>query len=150
MPAELLRITVVEAARRLGVSGQTVRRRLEAGELAGEREPARRGAGWRWLVLLPASAQAPDPPPGAPGGTPEPPLLAELRARIVSLEEHLAEAERAASETRQLLGGALTRLEGAEERLRLAASATAGPAVAQQPQHHRGNASGRPWWRPWG
>lgn len=120
MPDDLISVTVAEAARRLGVSAQTVRRRISEGELAAEREPARRGAGWRWMILLQANAQAVESPPGASQGTAEPLLIVELRARVASLEEHLAQAERAGTETRQLLAGTLAKLDTIEERLRLA------------------------------
>lgn len=135
MADDLVRVGVAEAARRLGVSAQTIRRRLEAGELVGEHEAARRGTGWRWMVLLPASKQVPgsryEAPPAQDGL-----LVAELRSRIASLEEHLAQAERASSETRQLLGGTLARLAAAEERLMIAP-----PAGTERntTQHQSGN-----------
>lgn len=49
------RVPIKEAAARLGVSTDTVRRRLKRGELMGERQPAPRG--FVWLVELPGDAQ---------------------------------------------------------------------------------------------
>jgi len=53
------RVSVSEAAKRLGVSASTVRRRLKLGELGSEREPGANGRVW---VLLgePAEDRVPD------------------------------------------------------------------------------------------
>jgi excisionase family DNA binding protein len=44
-------VTVPEAARRLGVTEDTVKRRLRKGELQGERKE--RSQGYTWMVELP-------------------------------------------------------------------------------------------------
>jgi len=88
-----------EAARRLGVSVDTVERRLKRGDLQGQQE--KRGAGWRWLVevpddVAPATAPAAAPanngaaPADAPADAPaENTLLIALQGQIASLQEQL-------------------------------------------------------------
>ena len=129
MVDDLVRVSVAEAAKLLGVSAQTVRRRIESGELKAENEPGGRGRGWRWMVLLPGSPEAAQAAHTATGGPPEPALVAELRARVASLEAHLEQAERSASEMRQLLAtsqnllqASSARSEAFEERIRIAES----------------------------
>lgn len=129
MVAELVRVSVAEAAKLLGVSAQTVRRRIESGELKAESEVGGRGRGWRWMVLLPSSPQAAQAARSATSGPREPELVAELRARVSSLEAHLEQSERAASEMRQLLSVSQSLLqassaliEASEERIRIAES----------------------------
>ena len=59
-------VPIAEAARRLGVSADTVRRRLKRGELEGEQHPTAQG--FTWLVAMPASSGSPDAAPvQAPG-----------------------------------------------------------------------------------
>jgi len=80
------RVSIKEAAERLGVSQDTIRRRLKHGELAGER--AKTPQGFVWRVELPqepageAEGTAPESAP-APGDGIE---LARLRERIAGLE----------------------------------------------------------------
>jgi hypothetical protein len=45
------RVPIKEAAERLGVSADTVRRRMKKGELVGEKEPTPQG--YEWRILLP-------------------------------------------------------------------------------------------------
>jgi len=82
------RVPIKEAAERLGVSPDTIRRRLKAGELTGEREKTPQGFVWR--VELPAEAASgetgadmPTAPTAAPGDAVE---LARLRERVSGLE----------------------------------------------------------------
>ena len=80
------RVSIKEAAERLGVSQDTIRRRLKHGELAGER--AKTPQGFVWRVELPqepageAEGTAPESAP-APGDGIE---LARLRERVSGLE----------------------------------------------------------------
>lgn len=55
--------TTADAARALGVSPSTVRRRIADGQLTARREPYRRS--FRWLVLLPATPTPPATPAAA-------------------------------------------------------------------------------------
>jgi hypothetical protein len=104
-------VTIPEASRTLGVSVETVRRRLRRQQLAGQKLPTAQGFEWR--VLLPAqlldaadlaetarSDQAEGAPPThAPGMAPSqapPPAsareLARLEAHVGDLRTELAEA----------------------------------------------------------
>lgn len=55
------RIPIKEAAERLGVSADTVRRRMKKGELVGEKEPTPQG--YEWRILLPVESDEPDTTP---------------------------------------------------------------------------------------
>jgi len=87
-----------EAARRLGVSIDTVERRLKRGELQGQQE--QRAKGWRWLIEVPgdgAPADAPSnngvAPADAPALTIDAPaengLVVVLQDQITSLHDQL-------------------------------------------------------------
>ena len=140
-------VSVAEAARRLGVSGQTVRRKLLAGELLGEQTPNTRGSGWRWRVILPDEAPASGAPYSAPTGDPGARLTEQLMARIASLEGHLAEAERAASETRRLLAGTMARIEALTAPQSGDISGATNATLGQHGTQQSGNTPPRPWWR---
>ena len=79
-----------EAARRLGVSVDTVERRLKRGALQGQQEA--RGNGWRWLIEVPEDAPA--SAPATNGDTPavapaEVTLVATLQEQVTNLQEHI-------------------------------------------------------------
>jgi len=80
-----------EAARRLGVSVDTIERRLKKGDLQGQRE--QRGKGWRWLIEVAADdapATAPANNGDAPASAPaENPLVTALQDQIAGLQEQL-------------------------------------------------------------
>jgi len=61
--AETEFVTINEAAKRLGVSPDTVRRRLKRGDLQGEREKTPQGFVWR--IILPRDASDATEPQGA-------------------------------------------------------------------------------------
>ena len=94
-------LTVPEAAQRLGVSTDTVKRRLKKGELQGHQEP--RPQGYTWLVDFP---DEPNTPPHNGAGLGESvPTAAEVRRleEIVSilqqqLDERHHELERRGQE----------------------------------------------------
>ncbi len=88
-----MEFTIREAADRLGVSADTVRRRLKVGELEGRQEPQGK-SGYRWIVQLPDDAQ--DTPTAAATTAPgmrsaEAYELADARARIEGLERLIDE-----------------------------------------------------------
>jgi len=99
------RVTIRDAAARLGVSADTIRRRLRAGTLAGERVSTPQGH--RWVVLFPVTLEPPpvadqgktatfaDPAKTQPGGEVAPGAdvaeLATLRERVAGLERFSAE-----------------------------------------------------------
>jgi len=80
------RVSIKEAAERLGVSADTIRRRLKSGELAGEREKTPQGFVWR--VELPQDAPGePASAEASPGATAGDDIeRARLRERIAGLE----------------------------------------------------------------
>jgi excisionase family DNA binding protein len=86
----MIELTIKEAAERLGVSADTVRRHLKSGELEGRREPM--GSGYRWIVQLDEDLE---PEPQAATGTAvasaEALELADARARIEGLERLIDE-----------------------------------------------------------
>lgn len=75
------RLTIGEAAERLGVSPDTVRRRLKRGELEGEQEETAQGFIWR--IVLPKASDEPEPVEAEPKDSIE---LALLRERVAGLE----------------------------------------------------------------
>jgi hypothetical protein len=108
-------IPIHEAAARLGISLDAARKRLVRGTLPGERTPT----GWAvyWTEL--DTQQDGSAPPGAP--VPDAALVAELRARIVSLQDETrylrqtldGELERHAEEIRRrdhLIAGLIERV----------------------------------------
>lgn len=139
-----------EAARHLGLSDETVRRRVKGGEI-----PARRDPRGRWIVSLPDPPAAPHAPQGAPhvATAPQPPpqppqsapqsatpdvehltvLLAEVRERCRLLEAVVAEQTQAQAELRRLLAAALS-----PDR-----------QLAAHPPEAAGRAPQRVWWAFW-
>jgi len=94
---------VAEASHRLGLSQDTVRRKLKTGELAGEK--IAHAGGFRWLVDVPEV----DPEPPAPhaNGRSDTDALREL---VDTLQEQLTARTREVAELHQLL--AARALEG--------------------------------------
>ena len=135
--AETLRVTKIEAARRLGVSQRTIDRMIQRGELETERETHGRR---RVLVILNAEELEGDT---TLDGTDHVALREELaaaRARVRSLEE-LSEYHREqltmAEGRNQDLVQLLQSNQETIDRLTLAL-----PAASQQEE-------ARPWWRFW-
>ncbi len=58
------RVPIREAAARLGVSADTIRRRLKSGELAGQKEQTPQG--FTWLVEVPFTIEPPPRPDASP------------------------------------------------------------------------------------
>jgi hypothetical protein len=131
-------VSIQEAAERLGVSADTVRRRVKRGELQGEREKTPQGFVWR--VELPA-AETPPEAPGALQTTPGEAIELELlRERIDELKE-----ERDAWREQALRSGEAERelrilLRGAQE-LALPAKATPqdAPGATEEPAQGSGD-----------
>ena len=155
-------VAISEAARRLGVSVDTVKRRIATGQLPARREP--RPQGFRWLVELPDD-MLPEAAPGHDDAGSVPDRGAEtsvavLRAEIARLEEQVrimaAELDarrRETAELHQLLQEAIR--GSAEEGGTAPAVVDAAPAVVIAPvasgdvQHPE---VGRmpPWQQRWG
>ena len=107
-------LTIREAADALGVSVDTIRRRVRRGELAARRD----ARGWILVDMADAlgSASPMQPPadlgsvPYADGSTPLPEVVQRLEEENRWLRGQLDEAARERAELRQLLAGALRAL----------------------------------------
>ena len=108
-------MTLEEAAARLGLASEAVRKRVARGTLAGRR------VGRRLLVTLPDDAgEAPDAPADAdrtPTGRDRPrpdsdrtPLEAHLEAEVLYLRAQLEDSRRAEAELRRVIAGLVGRL----------------------------------------
>ena len=119
-------VGIPEASRMLGISQDTVRKRIKTGEIPAEKVKA--AGGYKWMVVVPEAADDVDDglrndhhqdgPPD--GGTDSNALVMEMKARIASLEEQLATRTREISELHQIIG-----------------AKALGPGVD------------RPWWKLW-
>jgi len=95
------RVTISTAAARLGVSTDTIRRRIKAGDLTGERVPTPQGH--RWVVLFPVTLEVPAvAEPAAPGDVDNVHVTAGHAgadvAELVTLRERVAGLERLGAE----------------------------------------------------
>jgi len=96
------KVGIAEAARMLGLSQDTVRKRVRAGELVGERETA--PGGFRWMVDLDPDATAGEVA-GDPWGNGRSDALVDvLMAQLQDLREQLDARTREISELHQLMG----------------------------------------------
>lgn len=133
-------LPIQQAAKRLGVSADTIRRRLKRGELASRRDDTPQG--YRWLIRM----DAPSSPPNAPGSprtreTPvqgsAPALVDDGReALIATLREELASRVREVAELHSVILAQAKALESRAAALpatvEAAASAPPSPdAIAQ-------------------
>ena len=134
-------VPLTEAAQRLGVSVDTVRRRIRAGELVAQRE--QRPQGYRWLVKLPE-------PPSVVEVLTAPMLHADVQVQGASpelLEQLMAALERVAD---RLTDGAPPAIPDYVPTLQLIRAESA--PDTQQPGHapmYHSPPSPRsfPWWR---
>ena len=108
-------VNISVAAGHLGVSTETVRRRLRTGTLLGAKEKTAQG--FRWVVTIPDTLPTPPnntPPPGEDTNNTPPPgedtdnangdaLVVELKARVNNLEEQLTIRAGEISELHRLL-----------------------------------------------
>jgi excisionase family DNA binding protein len=138
------RVTVADAAERLGISKEAVRKRIARGTLRADKD-----ADGTVRVYVPPSETA-------SGTAAAPELLEELRDRLRYVEGQL-EAERSAhAEARRLLLAALERIPPqleahSQEPSESPTSATEEPQRAE-PRPATGGpqqATERPWWRFW-
>jgi hypothetical protein len=90
-----MRVSIEEAARLLGVSTYTVRRRLNSGTLAGDKEPM--GKNFRWWVILPDEVGL------ATRGDEEGDLVALLRSELEAWKLQAQRGQQAQAELRILL-----------------------------------------------
>lgn len=86
-----MRLTIKEAAERLGKSEQTIRRRLNDGSLRGEKEPM--GQGFQWWVVI--EDEGDDVSGGEPDQAAPSPTSPELLSFVLQeLEDWKAQARR--------------------------------------------------------
>jgi excisionase family DNA binding protein len=139
------RLTVSQAATRLGITESAVRGRINRGTLEAER------VGGTVYVLLSAeqsadSQQITGDYPGEYNA-----LTSALEARIESLERQLEEARERDRENRRLLAAALERippqLEAPSEPRESPETATEGEVEPPRPGSQEG--AQRPWWSRW-
>jgi len=91
----LAKVGIAEAARTLGISQDTVRKRLRAGELGGER--VKGPGGFRWVLDLDGLE------PEAPSNHTSPELVKVLSEQVLDLRAQLDARTREISELHQLL-----------------------------------------------
>jgi len=160
------RLTIKAAAARLGVSTDTIRRRIKAGTLTGERESTPQGH--RWVVALPVTLEPPPAPESVPPGDVDNVHVTTGHAgadavEVATLRERVAGLERLGAELatdRDAWRDQAARHEEAAQQLRtLVAQAQqmtrALPAGDGAPPDDRAAASTpapvAPWWRRlWG
>jgi hypothetical protein len=95
-------VSIAEAARRLGVSADTVRRRLHSGTLPGHKEATPQGYVWR--VDLPGAHVPPTQPPmQQEGDTITRALVDMLRTQLAEKDRQLAERAREVEQLHVLL-----------------------------------------------
>jgi excisionase family DNA binding protein len=135
-------LTVGEAADRLGISKEALRKRIRRGSVQAER---REDGTWR--------VQLPDGQDGGEAGRGD--VVAELRAHNATLREQLEAERQAHAEARRIIAGLVERLPSALEAPQEESppeppgapeSAAAGSARGDVPQEQE-RAGERPWWR---
>lgn len=137
------RLSTLEAARRLGISVATVRRRIAVGELTAEQEV--RPQGKRWVVLLDDRSDAsPTSSPRVTRAQPSRDALAVALNEVAFLRQQLEVSQRGEAELRQLLG----REQEANRMLRLVQASSAQQTAPETSQPVSGVARRRalPWW----
>ncbi len=139
--------SIADAASELGVSADTVRRRIKRQELLAKRE--QRAQGFRWLVRLDGdplavgTMAAPEPRGSSPSGDAQPlqaAIVSERDELVRELRDQLTRREREASELRAIIARQASALEQAA-RLQVL-TATASPSSAAGGQDDPGTASG--------
>jgi len=142
-PPDKLRLIVPDAARALGISPEAIRNRLSRGTLQSERH----GGTVHVLIDRDMVRHADDTPPDTPGDRDA--LVAELRARIDSLERQLDQERQANGENRRIimaLTSKVPELEAAQGTTESPQGATESPAGGTPPPGPQKPAQ-RPWWR---
>jgi hypothetical protein len=150
MTAETIRLSVTDAAIRLGVSADTVRRKLKRGQLRAQRDNHE-----QWWVEVPADAEAAEPMQRAAYEPMSAAVVDELRAQLRRLGVDLDAAHAREAAERDRHAAEITRLEAriTAEMERLADAKAerdrwAGIAEANQREIVRLAEPRRGWW-PW-
>jgi hypothetical protein len=134
------RLTVHDAARRLGVSEDAVRMRIKRGTLSSDKE------GGRLHVLLDAE------PTTEPTADRTDELIEELRSRVRSLEDQLGQEREANRENRRIIAALTSRIPAIEPPSdeRESPGTVKGEPERAEPRPATGGAQEgvqRPWWR---
>jgi hypothetical protein len=107
---EMVRVTVTEAARRLGISEAGVRKRIQRGQIPYERGEGTPGRVWVWV----SPGEVRDAPDQSRDrdtmSRDEAPLVEELRHRLHYVENQLQAEREAHAESRRLLLAALEKI----------------------------------------
>ena len=141
------RLTLRQAAARLGVSESAIRKRVERGTLRSDK-----GSDGRRYVYLATGADtvADVSSPSSATGERDA-LISELRAHNGTLREQLQAERQAHAEARRIIAGLVERIPPAIEAPREAREASEGasPHSATAGPHSEAQATQRPWWRFW-
>ena len=135
------RLTVHDAARRLGVSEDAVRMRIKRGTLSSDKE------GGRLYVLLDAE------PTAEPTTDRTDELIEELRGRVQSLEDQLGQERDANRENRRIIAALTSRIPAIEAPPEARESPQSVEDKPEERAEHRPGTSEaqegaqRPWWR---
>ena len=149
--AEPVRLSIADAAAQLGVSRDTVRRKLKRGQLTGRRDNY-----GRWWIELPAEAMSSVPMQRAAyAPTPEPSalLLEELRSQVSRLRTDLEAAHARENAEMEASRAALARVSVLEalleaERARVEEWKAVADRFAAQTEQVLAAQARRSWW-PW-
>lgn len=144
-------MSISEAARALGISPDTVKRRMAAGQLLSKQE--QRPQGYRWLVEVPDDAVGVDAgiQEESESGTVDESVVLVLRAEVARLEEtvqllavELDARRRDVAELHGLLREAVTPHISASRR-----PPPDGTSAAPVGEHGLPARKRRKWWSPW-
>lgn len=140
-----MELTLEEAARRLGLSPEAVRKRAARGTIASRRD------GRRVVIILPDDTPPPDARPDDDQTRPDATIAAMQRtidALIGQLAEERQRHDAALAEERRIIAGLLARLpEIAATATRPDDTAPAEQSVPVEPLSPIGDTPPRPWWR---
>ena len=139
------RLTLRQAAARLGVSESAIRKRVERGTLRSDK--GQDGKRYVYLALAELGADAVADSGADTSATRErDALISELRSHNATLREQLELERQAHAEARRLLAAALERIPAIE-----APETASEEPMGPEPQEARGEAQEasqpRPWWR---
>jgi hypothetical protein len=133
------RVTQREAAERLGVSVEAIRKRVKRGTLRSDKDPD----GRRYVYL--------DTDPDAGGPQPESSTLtSELRDRLRYVEQQLEAERQAHAEARRIIAGLVERIPALEAPADVREGPESGKGQSDRvdaPQQPQTATSPRPWWR---
>jgi hypothetical protein len=135
------RVTQREAAERLGVSVEAVRKRVKRGTLRSDK-----GEDGRRYVYLDTNPDAGGPQPDSPG------LTSELRDRLRYVEGQLEAERQAHAEARRIIAGLVERVPALEPPREATTGDRESPTTTtdQEEGVEPRPDTPRPWWRFWG